>query len=87
MLLILNPSLKNGDNIKIIVRCPRCGNEQATASVKTVRCHRCSSRFEVYLLDSKGRVRGSRVVKLLSGSLIELHEKALREKIKRGRFR
>jgi len=72
--------------IKLEVRCPFCGWKQETSSVKRVRCQRCGRSYEVYLLDSRGRVRGTRIVRLISGSLQELHKLAYKEKIKRGRY-
>jgi transposase-like protein len=67
----------------IRVRCPHCGFEMNTRSVRTVKCIRCNRSFEVFPLDSKGKVRKSRVVKLIQGDLKELYRLAYAQKIRR----
>jgi DNA-directed RNA polymerase subunit RPC12/RpoP len=66
----------------IRVRCPHCGFEMNTSTVKTVKCIRCNRSFEVFPLDLKGNFRRSRVVGIVDGSLEEVRKLAY-QKLKR----
>ena len=53
------------------VRCPYCGFEQKTKSIKRVRCFRCLKTFPVFY--RRGRwIKRHNIVKLEQGSLQEL---------------
>jgi len=60
----------------IRVLCPYCGKEQNTRSVKRVKCLRCEKSYKIYPKDKK-----SHVVKLVKGTLIELHSELYKQKI------
>jgi len=71
--------------MKIRVLCPFCGLKFETRTLKTVRCRRCNRSFEVYLLDSKGRVKGTRIIGLVDGSFEELYREAYKQKLRWGK--
>jgi len=54
--------------IKLLVECPHCGWRQATRTIKRVKCFRCGKSFQVYY-----KSKPSRIVRILEGSLAELH--------------
>jgi len=60
----------NNSELLLRVRCPRCGFEQNTTTIKTVRCMNCNHSYQVYV---KGKT--SRIVQLLKGDLSLLHKK------------
>lgn len=68
------------------VRCPFCSHSQNSTTLKTVKCQRCGRSFEVYLLDSKGKIRGTRIISLIKGSLSLLYREAYIQKLRRGRI-
>jgi protein-arginine kinase activator protein McsA len=53
------------------VRCPYCGFEQKTTSIKTVRCHRCYRTYSVFN-PNKRWTKASNVVGIEKGTLQEL---------------
>ena len=59
------------------VRCPYCGYEFNTTSIKTVRCKRCPHTFKVYYKKRYGKkfIWRSRIVDIIKGSRKELLKK------------
>jgi hypothetical protein len=55
------------------VRCPYCGYEQTTTSIKTVRCHRCWRVYRVFSPNKKW-TKASNVVNIEKGTLQDLWE-------------
>ena len=49
---------------KVRVKCPKCGREFSTTTIKTVKCRWCNHSFTVF--PKRGR---SRIVKIEEGSL------------------
>lgn len=64
--------------VLVRVKCPKCGWEQNTSSVRRIKCFKCNRSFEVYPLEGK-----SRIVKLVRGTLQELHELAWYERFRK----
>lgn len=65
----------------IRVRCPHCGYEFPTTTVKRVRCFNCLRTFRVYY---KERIKGKwevkhRVVRIEKGTEKELIRKVMKE--------
>jgi len=61
--------------LKLKVRCPHCGAERTTQSVKRVMCFNCGRTFSVYQ-----KIRGSgalktNIVKILQGTRQDLFKK------------
>jgi len=56
----------------LLVKCPKCGFEQQTTTVKKVRCFRCNTVYNVYCKTKKGWK--SRIVKIVEGSYQELFQ-------------
>lgn len=62
--------IENDDPELIIkVKCPFCGFEQNTTTVRTVRCFECGRQYRVY------KKSQSRIVKIVKGSLQLLFKK------------
>ena len=60
------------------VRCPKCGYEFNTKTIKTVVCKVCGRSFKVYYKQKIGfrkYVWRSRIVRIVRGSKIELFKK------------
>jgi len=55
--------------VVIRVQCPHCGAERNTTSVRTIKCFRCGKSFAVVPKNKK-----SRIVKLVRGSIQDLHK-------------
>ena len=53
------------------VRCPYCGFEQTTRSIKKVRCFRCGKTYQVYCRTGKW-IKRHNIVRIEKGSLQEL---------------
>ncbi len=51
------------EEVKIIVRCPKCGFEYKTIVAKISRCRRCGYTFTIFT--KKGK---SRMIKIVSGT-------------------
>ena len=65
----------------IKVKCPFCGFEQNTTSLKTVKCLKCESRYQVFCKKKRSRVVG--VVKGTKEMLFKAYYEILREKAKK----
>jgi len=63
-----NPDPNSNSEIILLVRCPHCGYEQTTTTIKRVKCWRCQRTYSVY--PKKGT---SRIVKIVKGTLEQLH--------------
>lgn len=60
--------------LKIFVKCPFCGNTQATQSVNRKKCVYCGRSFSIYIRKrGKGFVK-SRIAGIEKGSLSELYK-------------
>ena len=53
--------------IKLVVKCPFCGFEFITTTVKRVRCYNCERTFRVFYREKKGSELKSRVLLILKG--------------------
>jgi len=53
------------------VRCPHCGFEQTTTSIKSVRCRRCWRTYQVFNINKKW-VKSNNIVRIEKGTLQEL---------------
>ena len=53
------------------VRCPHCGFEQTTRSIKRVRCFRCGRTYQVFNINKKW-VKSNNIVRIEKGTLQEL---------------
>lgn len=58
----------------IKTQCPHCNHIQNTTTIYRVRCHGCNRSYEVYPLDSHGKVKKSRIIEIVEGTMQELHE-------------
>ena len=65
--------------MKIKVRCPHCNHQQITTTVRRIRCHNCNRTFEVYPLTSHGTILKPRIVKIIEGTIKELHKEAYKK--------
>jgi len=67
----------NIEEVIIRVKCPHCGFEFNTRSIKTVKCRRCGRSFKVFYKkrSMKGYAWASRIVKIVEGSRMELFKK------------
>ena len=54
--------------LEIRVKCPHCKKEQNATTIFRIRCQRCKRTYEVYPLDSHGRLTKSRVIKIVKGT-------------------
>jgi transposase-like protein len=70
--------------IKLRVKCPYCGAERSTSSVKRVLCFKCGRSFKVFYKKKKKGYAKSTIKKIEKGSLKKLHEKFYR--LKREEF-
>lgn len=52
----------------IMVRCPNCGFQQNTTTIRMVRCHKCNRYYRVYRKGGRPRI-----VKIVKGSEAMLH--------------
>ena len=59
--------------LKIRVKCPHCGFEQVTTTIKRVRCCRCMKTYQVFYRRGKW-IKRHNIVRLEEGSLAELHK-------------
>jgi len=87
LVLLKNIKLVYGDLMLVIrVKCPRCGYEFTTRTLKVVKCPNCSYHFKVYYRVKEGRkwYWRSRVVKIEKGTLSDLMKKF--EKLKREKY-
>jgi len=72
------------------VRCPKCGYEQTTKTIKRVKCWNCGATYSVYYKVRYGRewVWKSRIVKIVEGTqeeLLKMFEDLRLEKMTKGR--
>lgn len=63
----------------IKTKCPHCKAFTNTSSVFRVRCHNCNRTYEAYPLDQHGRALKSRVVKVVEGTVEQLHKEAFKK--------
>ena len=61
-------------DVIIRVRCPKCGFVQPTRSIKRVKCWQCGHVFKVYIFDTHGRIKKTRIVGIVRGTLQDLHK-------------
>jgi len=65
--------------LTVRVKCPHCKHMQNTHTIFRVRCHNCQRTYEIYPLDSHGRVRKSRVYEIIEGTEEQLHKMAYKK--------
>jgi ribosomal protein S27E len=77
--LSLNVKGNRDKNLILRVRCPNCGNERNTTSVRIVECFSCNKRYAVFPKESP-----SRIVSIVRGTQDDL-DRTYRMYFKNGR--
>jgi len=65
-----------GGCVILKVRCPKCGYEQTTKTVKRVKCWNCGATYSVYYKVKYGRewIWRSRIVQIIEGTEEEVQK-------------
>jgi transposase-like protein len=68
--------------LKIRVKCPYCGFEQVTTTIKRVKCFRCMKTYPVFYKNRRW-TKSNNIVRLEEGTLEELHKLYYEEFVKK----